>query len=49
MTGASDLGLLLAEWGATDRGSRAMRRADVDHDGVVGASDLSLVLLGWGT
>ena len=47
--GASDLGLLLAEWGATNRALRAMRRADLDHDGVVGASDLSRLLLAWGT
>ncbi|MFM7262048.1 MAG: FG-GAP-like repeat-containing protein, partial [bacterium] len=46
--GAGDLGLLLAEWGSTDRASRAMRRADLDHDGAVGASDLSQLLLAWG-
>jgi hypothetical protein len=47
--GAPGLGLLLAEWGLTDRASRDMRRADIDGDGIVGAGDLSQVLLAWGT
>lgn len=41
VVGASDLGLVLANWGGSGLG-------DVDGDGVVGASDLGLVLAAFG-
>ncbi|MDZ4755449.1 MAG: hypothetical protein SGJ09_09155 [Phycisphaerae bacterium] len=41
MVGASDLAILLGNWGGTGVG-------DLDHDGVVGASDLGLLLSHWG-
>jgi len=41
--GASDLSLVLANWGT------AAAEYDLDDDGTVGASDLSLFLAGWGS
>lgn len=41
--GASDLSLVLANWGS------AAVEYDLDDDGNVGASDLSLLLAGWGS
>ncbi len=44
---AVDLAQLMSEWGATDRSSRAMRRADVDGDGFVGPRDVAALLAAW--
>ncbi|MDI9402739.1 MAG: FG-GAP-like repeat-containing protein [Limnohabitans sp.] len=47
--GASDLALLLAQWGDIDSASRDERRVDINGDRTVDAADLSLVLQAWGT
>ncbi|MCP4835924.1 MAG: hypothetical protein GY895_14310 [Phycisphaera sp.] len=44
--GSSDIGLLIAQWGACD--PRAECTADLDGDGVVNASDLGLMIGAWG-
>lgn len=39
----ADVGLLLADWGATDR-----RLSDIDQNGIVDGSDLGILLSEWG-
>lgn len=46
--GASDMALLLAQWGSVNRAVRAERRTDINGDGVVDAADLSRLLQEWG-
>jgi hypothetical protein len=43
LVGASDMPMLLNEWGATGPSA-----ADIDFDGIVGAADLSILLARWG-
>jgi len=44
VTGAADLGILLAAWGETG----VSLSSDLDNDGTVGAGDLGILLAAWG-